>query len=113
MSQILPDDDKGLEEVVLTRLMRLNARVFGIVSGLLFGITIFIATNWLVLKGGKVIGPNLSLLGQFFIGYRVSFWGSFIGLAYGFITGFFFGYLIALLYNWILDLRDGKKQTGS
>lgn len=111
MSQIVPEEEKDLEEIVLTRLMRLNSTIFGVVTGLLFGLAIFIATNWLVLKGGRVVGPNLRLLGQFFIGYRVTFLGSFIGLAYGFITGFLIGYVIAMLYNWILDLRDGNKKV--
>ena len=108
MSEISPEQERALEDVVLTRLMRLNATVFGIVFGLAFGLVIFIATNWLVIKGGKVVGPNLSLLGNFFIGYRVSFLGSIIGLLYGFVFGFIIGFLIATLYNWIVELRDGK-----
>lgn len=108
MSEISPEQERELEDVVLTRLMRLNATVFGVVFGLVFGLVIFIATNWLVIKGGNVVGPNLSLLGNFFIGYRVSFLGSIIGLLYGFVLGFIIGFLIATLYNWIVDLRDGK-----
>jgi len=108
MSQVTQNNEKDLEQVVLTRLMRLNATIYGIVFGLVFGLIIFIATNWLVLKGGRVVGPNLSLLGQFFIGYQVTFLGSFVGLLYGFITGFVFGYLIAVIYNWIIDLRVKK-----
>lgn len=104
----MSEEEKHLEEVVLTRLLRLNATVHGIVFGLVAGLIIFIATNWLVLKGGPVIGPNLSLLGQFFIGYQVSFIGSLIGFGYGFVSGFVVGYLIARLYNWILDLREGN-----
>jgi hypothetical protein len=72
------------------------------------GLGIFIATNWLVLRGGNVVGPHLSLLGQFFIGYTVSFMGSLIGFAYGFLGGFAVGYLIAMLYNWIVGLKHSK-----
>lgn len=108
MSQIGTDEERELEEVVLTRLMRLNATVFGIVFGLVIGLVIFFATIWLVLKGGSVVGPNLSLLGNFFIGYRVTFFGSIIGFLYGFLVGFLIGFLIASLYNWIVDLRDGN-----
>ena len=39
---------------------------------------LFIATNWLVIKGGERVGPHLQLLSQYFIGYRVTFLGSFI-----------------------------------
>lgn len=95
-----------LEKIVLTRLVRLNGIVSGIVTGIIVGLGLFFATNFLVIKGGDVIGPHLALLGQFFWGYTVTFAGSFVGLAYGFVTGFLFGYAIALLYNWILKLQD-------
>lgn len=100
--------NKPLEEVVLTQLMRLNAVVSGIVTGLVGGLSIFIATIWLVIKGGEVVGPHLGLLGQYFIGYEVSWTGSLIGLAYGFAGGFAMGYIVARLYNWLVDLRDGR-----
>ena len=98
-------DEKALEEVVLTRILRLNATVQGLVSGIVAGFVIFIATNWLVLKGGYVVGPHLSLLSQFFIEYEVTFMGSLIGFAYGFGCGFIGGYLVARMYNWIAGFR--------
>ena len=108
-------DDKNLEEVVLTRLLRLNATVQGLVVGIVMGLAIFIATNWLVIKGGPVgpegnpvVGPHLSLLGHFFIGYRVTFLGSLIGLVYGFLSGFSIGYFVARVYNWVVDLRQHR-----
>ena len=100
--------EKPLEEVVLARLLRLNATVQGIVTGFMVGLGIFIATNWLVLKGGEVVGPHLSLLSQFFIGYRVTFSGSLVGFAYGFLCGFLGGYCIARMYNWIAGLMEGR-----
>ena len=102
------DEEKKLEEIILTRLVRLNAKIHGLVTGIVLGLGLLIATNWLVLKGGKSVGRHLSLLSQFFIGYRVSFLGSLIGFLYGFICGFIVGYSIAWMYNWIADLRDGK-----
>ncbi len=102
------DQEKALEKVVLTRVMRLNAAIYGIVAGLVAGLGLFIATNWLILKGGEVVGPNLSLLGQFFIGYEVTFVGSFIGFVYAFVCGFLVGYFVARMYNWIVDLREGR-----
>jgi hypothetical protein len=102
-------DSKLLEQLVLTRVMRLNAMVHGVVAGILVGLAIFIATNWLVLKGGEVVGPHLALLGQFFIGYRVTFLGSLVGFTYGFLVGFSAGYLVATLYNWFVALRETKR----
>ena len=102
-----------LEHIVLTRLMRLNATVYGFVAGLIAGLALFVATNWLILKGGplssegdQIIGPNLHLLSQFFIGYEMTFLGSIIGFVYAFISGFVIAYLFALIYNKVAGLRD-------
>jgi hypothetical protein len=97
--------EEALEEILVSRLLRLNATILGFVSGILLGGGLFIATNWLLLKGGRVVGPHLALLGHYFIGYRISFAGSFVGLAYGFVVGYFGGYVVAVLYNWFVDLR--------
>ncbi len=94
-----------LEKIVMTRITRLNAVVSGLVTGVILGLAIFIMTNWLLIKGGEEVGPHLALLGQFFLGYTVSFWGSLAGLVYGFVTGFILGYAVAFLYNFFLGLR--------
>jgi hypothetical protein len=99
--------ERRLEDVVLTRVLRLNATIQGVVGGLMMGLIIFVATNWLVLKGGPVVGPHLGLLAQFFPGYRVTFLGSLVGLAYGFVTGFIGGYFLAVVYN-LLAGRRGR-----
>jgi hypothetical protein len=111
----MSESDKKLEEIVLTRLLRLNATVQGLVTGILLGLAIFLATNWLILKGAAigpegqpVVGPHLALLGQYFIGYRVTFLGSLIGFAYGFVLGFAGGYLISTLYNWLVDRKERR-----
>ena len=104
--------ENSVETIVLTRLMRLNARIYGAVTGLVAGLTLFIATNWLVLQGGPVVGPHLALLNQFFIGYRVTFAGSFVGLAYGIVVGFIAGYSVARIYNWLVELRDKHHSAG-
>src|SRR5499426_1788445 len=107
----MAENEKDLEKMVLTRLLRLNATVQAVVTGTVAGLAVFIATNWLVLKGGEVVGPHLSLLSQFFIGYRVTFIGSLIGFAYAFVAGFVIGYLVARMYNWVVDLRESKQQS--
>ena len=99
------DSIERLEDVILTRIIRLNALVQGVVTGLLGGLGIFVATNLLILKGGPVVGPHLALLGQFFIGYRVTFLGSLIGFTYGFATGFCVGYFMATVYNRMVARR--------
>ena len=81
------------------RVLRLDAIAQGITMGILTGLAVFVATNWLVLKGGPVVGPNLALLSQFFFGYRVTFLGSFVGFAWGFFYGGLAGYLVSTIYN--------------
>jgi hypothetical protein len=100
---------KDLQEVVFTRALHLNAMVQGIVTGLVAGLGLFIATNWLVLKGGDVVGPHLALLGQFFVGYSVTFVGSLIGFGYAFGLGYAVGYMVARTYNLIVDRREAKR----
>jgi hypothetical protein len=85
--------------------LRLNSNILGLVIGILAGFSIFVATNWLVIKGGEQVGPHLSLLGQYFIGYRVSFVGSLIGTIYGFVVGYIAGRLIGAVYNFVVDVR--------
>jgi len=106
------DVDKEQELALLRAVARMNAKVLGLVLGLLFGIVIFVATNWLVLKGEQpdrnghlVLGPHLALLGQFFIGYKVTLLGSLIGFAYAFVVGAATGWLIALIYNRVAGMR--------
>ena len=98
-------EEPVLEKIVMTRVTQLNAVVSGLVTGMIFGLAIFVATNWLLLKGGETIGPHLALLGQFFLGYTVSFLGSIVGFLYGSVTGFIVGYTVAFLYNFFLHLR--------
>ena len=81
----------------------------GIVIGSMAALGVFIATNWLILKGGELVGPHLVLLDQFFIGYRVTFWGSLVGAAYAFVYGFLGGYCVARMYNGLTDLIEGKR----
>lgn len=42
--------ERKIEEIILTRLLRLNATIQGAVTGTLLGLAIFVETNWLILK---------------------------------------------------------------
>ena len=105
----MTETKQALQEVVLTRALHLNATVQGIATGLVAGLGIFLATNWLVVKGGDVVGPHLALLSHFFIGYRVTFLGSLIGFGYAFAGGYVVGYLVARTYNFIVNRREAKR----
>ncbi len=101
------------DNILKGAILRFNIKLFGFTLGILMGLTIFIATNWLLIKGGTinevgeyVVGPHLQLLGQFFIGYKVSFLGSIIGFIYGFAVGTICGGTIGWTYNKIANIRN-------
>lgn len=93
------------EEIIRQAVVRLNGHILGFVLGAIGALVIFVATNWLVLKGGEVVGPHMGLLDQFLIGYSVTFKGSLIGAAYLFVIGYLCGLFIAWVYNWVVSLR--------
>lgn len=113
----MEDIKQSGENKLFSAVLRLNTKMMGMVLGLLFGFAIFIATNWLIIKGGHVtpsgeyvVGPHLQLLSQFFVGYKVSFMGSIIGFFYGFALGTLCGGAIGWIYNKIAVSRNSKTE---
>ncbi len=88
-----------IQETLVRVFSKLDRVAFGLSLGIVTGMLLFLATLALVLKGGDVTGPHLQLLSQYFPGYSVTVSGSFLGLAYGFASGFFGGWLFAVLRN--------------
>jgi hypothetical protein len=99
-------EDEQVRKLLRTRVIRLSEPVTGLTLGLIAGVVLFLMTNILVLKGGNVVGPHLELLGQIFIGYRVTFLGSLIGFVYALLGGFVVGYCGAKVYNLIATLNQ-------
>jgi hypothetical protein len=87
------------DELIVKSLTKLDSIALGISVGTLFALILFLVTNILIFKGGDVIGLNLALLSQYFIGYKVTFVGSLIGFLYGFVLGFILGWITAFLRN--------------
>jgi hypothetical protein len=93
------------ERAARQAILRINGRAWGIATGLLLALSIFLATNILVLRGGEDVGAHLRLLGIFFPGYTVTFGGSFVGFIYGFVVGYGLGRLIGTIYNYSAGLK--------
>jgi hypothetical protein len=91
-------DQEQIEHAVMV----LNVKLLGMVLGILFGSMLFLATNFLILKGGENVGAHLALLSVFFPGYRVTFFGSLVGFFYMFVLGFIIGIVIGAVYNKIV-----------
>jgi hypothetical protein len=100
------DPNDETEQMLEVAVLKLNANILGIVLGILVGLGIFIATNFLILKGGAVVGPHLALLRNFFPYYSVTFLGSIVGLAWGFVSGYLVGFIIASIYNLVVKLKS-------
>lgn len=85
---------------------RIQAGVMAFVMAVICGLSIFLATVWLLIKGGPNVGGHLQLLGQYFPGYKVTWIGSFVGMFYGLIVGGMAGWLIGFIYNRIVDMKN-------
>jgi protoporphyrinogen oxidase len=81
---------------------KLDPVALGVAVGTVSGIIIFLATAILVIKGGPVVGPTLSLLGNFLYGFEVTWGGALVGLVEGGLVGFGIGYIVATLRNWTI-----------
>jgi hypothetical protein len=90
------------DELIETIFARLDPVALGFAVGLVSGSGLFLATIILLLKGGPVIGPILSLLGQYLIGFKVSWSGAFVGFFEAGIVGFLLGHITASLRNWAM-----------
>jgi len=57
--------------------MRLNTKAFALTCGIFWGLTIFLATVWLLIFGFQ--GQVMSNLDHFYFGYSFSYVGAVIG----------------------------------
>jgi protoporphyrinogen oxidase len=70
------------------------------------GLGLFYSTIVLVIKGGDVVGPHLSLLGHYLFGYRVTWAGAFVGMFEAAAVGFVLGFAMALAINAVVALHQ-------
>ena len=90
-------------EVVARRVFaRLDPVALGAAFACVAAVGLFLATAGLLLKGGPKVGPTLSLLSQYLIGFRVTWTGTVVGCIEAAGIGFGFGYVTARLRNWVL-----------
>jgi protoporphyrinogen oxidase len=105
--QISMDAPARIEEVadrlISIAFARLDPLALGTSIGIVSGVGLFLATAILLLKGGEIIGPNLSLISNFFPWFTATWRGALIGLAEAGALGFGVGMVIAWLRNWGLD----------
>lgn len=96
MTHDLSEADQRLIEAAIARM---RAGVMAVVFGMVGGFSLWIATAWLLVRGGPNVGLHLGLLRNYFPGYSVTWTGSLVGLAYGAVIGAVAGWLLARVYN--------------
>ncbi len=94
-------------DAVSRAVAKIQTGVLALAGALIGGMGLFMMTAWLLIKGGPHVGAHLQLLGQYFIGYSVTWRGSLVGLFYGVLTGGVVGWAVGAIYNWIVSIRQG------
>ncbi|MCK4432174.1 MAG: bacteriophage holin [Candidatus Aminicenantes bacterium] len=87
--------------------MKLNVKAFALTCGLVWGLTLFFITWWIIVFEGVTCEPTL--IGRVYRGYSISLAGSFIGLAWAFVDGLIIGAIFAWLYNLIAARTSSMK----
>ncbi len=99
---------------VMRAVARLKAGILGLVFGLIFGVGLFAMTAILLIENGPNTGLHLRLLGNYFIGYTITWNGAFIGFLWAFATGALIGWFIGIIYNRIVGIRtNARKKIGT
>ena len=101
-------ENRSTEEwkVLNAAMARIRAGVMAVVFGMVGGVGLFVATIWLVVRGGSNVGKHLGLLSNYFPGYTVTIGGAFLGLVYGALVGAIVGWLVAWIYNRVAGSRN-------
>ena len=74
--------------------------------GSIAALMLLLATIALLLRGGDAIGPTLSLLANYLLGYQVSWGGAALGLLEAGVGGFVFGFTLAKLINTVVGWHE-------
>jgi len=93
-----PGEEAALDKLLPAVFSRMDQLGLATAIGSVCGLVTFLATIWLVMKGGAA-RLYFQLLNQYFFGYTVTLKGAFIGMAYSFSWGFLSGWLFAYLRN--------------
>ena len=85
--------------------VRMRARIMATVFGTLGGTAVFLATVWLLIRGGDNVGQHLGLLRHYFPGYTVTWLGAFVGFFWGALFSAALGFAVAWIYNQVVERR--------
>ena len=86
--------------------MRFDVKVLAITSGVLWALSLFIFTWWVIAFDGSSSDPTI--ISKVYRGYSITPLGSLIGLAWGFVDGLICGAIFGWAYNFFANCC-GKK----
>lgn len=95
--------DRSLPHHLRLAFAPVHKLALGVAVGLVSGLIIVAITAFQIVAT-PANGPELSLLGQYFYGYTVTWPGAAIGGFWGFVTGFVAGWFVAFVRNFVLAL---------
>ena len=94
------------QRIINRAVAKLRSGILSLVFAMVGAAGLFVATAFLVIRGGDNVGQHLALLAQYYPGYSVTWAGSIVGLLYGAFTGGIIGWAIASIYNWLAKTRE-------
>ncbi len=101
-----PPVPRDVEAILRSAFARYDPVALGASIGAVSAAALFIATGWLLIRGGPMVGKNLALLSNFFTLFDVSWSGAIFGALEAGAVGFGFGWLLARLINGIVHLEE-------
>ena len=97
--------EASLEELLRKAFARYDPTALGVAVGTVLAAGLFFATLVLLLSG-EPYGPNLSLIGNYFLGYNVSWGGMLVGTLEAALGGFALGWIIARAINLLVGAYE-------
>ena len=95
------------KDLIRGQVARLRAGILAIVCAMVCGVGLWLATAWLLIRGGPSVGLHLGLLRNYLPGYSVSWTGSVIGFFEAALIGAVAGWSLGWIYNRIAFGRGG------
>jgi len=97
-----PGRDETVTGDLLLFFAPIHKRALGMAVGLTAALLVFGLTVLHLTIIDPANAPRLSLLGEYFLGYRVSWTGAFIGAFWAFFGGFVAGWFLAFCRNLVI-----------
>lgn len=99
-------DGDRLDEAMRLAFAKYDPVALGGAIGSVVSAGLFLATSFLLIRDGAGAGPNLSLLGQYLIGFETSWPGAFIGAVEALVIGFVFGWVLGQMINAVIGVHE-------